>query len=83
METENYKKADLLMISDFIMGNLPDRTREKIKLARKQKNKFYSLSIGSNMFLSERLQSIFDNEWIYDTKNHSTVQTLQKIAETI
>lgn len=82
MKTKNYKKADLLMISDFVMDALPNGTKEKIELARQQKNKFYSLSIGSNLFLPERLQAIFDNEWTYDAER-STVQTLQEIGSAI
>lgn len=81
MNNKNYKQSDLLIISDFIMDSLPELLYEKIAEAKANKNRFYSLSIG-DMFLSKRLQEIFDNEWVYNPSN-SSISSLQNIARSI
>lgn len=78
MGNEDYKKADLLMISDFIMATLPINVQDKINFAKQNKNKFYSLSIG-NIFLDQRLRSIFYNEWVYNPQN-SSVHSIQDMV---
>lgn len=65
MQGEAYERADLLIISDFIMADLPERLLQKIELQRTNGNHFYSLVVG-NCFMTHRLTSIFDHEWIYD-----------------
>ena len=73
MKKENYKKSDLLIISDFIMSSLSNTITTKIENAKIEKNKFYSLVIG-NMFLSDKLRGVFDDEWIYNPVNRSVTQ---------
>lgn len=81
MNDKNYKQSDLLIISDFIMASLPELLYEKIAEAKANKNRFYSLSIG-DIFLSKRLQEIFDNEWVYNPSN-SSISSLQNIARNL
>jgi uncharacterized protein with von Willebrand factor type A (vWA) domain len=81
MQKDDYKKADLLMISDFIMPKLPKELQEKIRLIKQNKNKFYSLAIG-NMFLEKTIGSIFDDEWVYNP-NNSSVKLIQTMADKI
>jgi len=83
MQTEKYKRADVLMISDFVMGSLESKLVEKITLAKENKNSFYSLAIG-NLFLHKRLKEVFDNEWIYHPQNssiQSVINNLKSIKE--
>ncbi len=77
MSKEKYKQSDILIISDFIMDSLSESLYEKISTAQKNKNRFYSLSIG-NLFLSKKLQEVFDNEWVYNpsTSNISSIQNV-------
>ncbi|OSI11471.1 VWA domain-containing protein [Neisseria zoodegmatis] len=65
MGQDNYKKADLLMISDFIMSSLSEDVLDAIALQRKEGNQFNSLVIG-NTFMYERLKTHFDHEWIFN-----------------
>lgn len=81
MEEENYKNADLLILSDFIMSNLPESTYERILKAKENDNKFYSLSIG-NLFLSNRIRDVFDDEWVYNPSTCS-ISTIQKMVSAI
>ena len=70
MEQDAYEKADLLVISDFIMAGLPDDMLEQIENQRSNGNRFYSLVIGHE-YMSRRLKSLFDQEWIYDPASSS------------
>ena len=81
MNDEKYNQSDLLIISDFMMASLPESLHEKISNAKENKNRFYSLSIG-DLFLSERLQEIFDNEWVYNP-NNSSISSIQNMVRSI
>lgn len=81
MNKDDYKKSDLLIISDFIMDSLPEILYQKVSMAKKNKNRFYSLSIG-NLFLSKRTKEIFDNEWVYNP-NTSSIDGIHNIIEEI
>ena len=81
MNHKKYRRSDLLIISDFMMDDLPEPLRERISEAKKNKNRFYSLSIG-DLFLSERLREIFDNEWVYNP-NNSSISSIQNIVSSI
>jgi uncharacterized protein with von Willebrand factor type A (vWA) domain len=61
---DKYKKADLLVISDFVMNNLDSKTINNIKEARKNKNRFYSLVIGN--YGRSNLE-YFDKVWIFNS----------------
>jgi len=67
MQQDDYRHADLLMVSDFIMAGLPCSLRENIDLQRNHGNRFYSLVVGS-AYMSERLKSLFDQEWIFNPR---------------
>ncbi len=77
---EEYSKADLLIVSDFIMSSLPQDVEKSIFEMKKKKNKFYSLSIG-NMFLENRMKEIFDGEWVYNPQNSSITQLIKMVSK--
>ena len=81
MNDKKYNQSDLLIISDFMMASLPESLHKKISNAKENKNRFYSLSIG-DLFLSEKLQEIFDNEWVYNPSN-SSISSIQNIVRSI
>jgi uncharacterized protein with von Willebrand factor type A (vWA) domain len=83
MKQESYKKADILVISDFIMGNLQTDILDSINCQRESGNVFNSLVIG-DCFMTKRLQTHFDHEWIYNpsiSRIHELVQFKQSIGE--
>ncbi len=80
MKREDYKKSDLLMISDFIMATLSESLQNEISNAKENENKFYSLSIG-NMFLEKKMKSIFNNEWVYNPSNCSVHSLHSMVSE--
>ena len=80
-QSENYEKADVLMISDFVMGSLPETLLSDIKKQREKGNQFHSLVIG-NLFMENRLKTHFDNEWVYNPNSHQ-VEQLVKFQQNI
>ena len=81
MKEKDYEKADLLMISDFVMGSLPNGLIKNIQEAKNEKNKFYSLAIG-NLFLNSYLKDVFSDEWVYNP-NNSSIHNISKIADSM
>ena len=81
MKEKEYEKADLLVISDFIMPSLVTELDEKIHLAKKKNNKFYSLGIG-NLFLNSRFKSLFNEEWVYNPDS-SSIHSIKSIVDII
>lgn len=76
MQESDYARADLLVVSDFVMGDLSAEVMEKIGAARARNNRFYSLAIGGNLFLNNRVRDKFDKEWVYNPSTGGVRQLL-------
>ncbi|MCH8906011.1 MAG: VWA domain-containing protein [Candidatus Heimdallarchaeota archaeon] len=63
LQTKNYAKADVLMISDFVMPTLPDNIIQDIKNQQEHKTEFHSLVISKSA--NSKVLEIFDNNWLY------------------
>ncbi len=78
LETEKYKKADVVMVSDFIMGSVPRPLKEKISLQKEKDTKFHSIVISH--LANPSVTEIFDTEWKINYKNYNemffTVRTI-------
>jgi len=72
---EKYKNADLLLISDFVM-HLDKSIEEKVKQAKKNKNKFYALIIGSYN-KNSKIES-FDKTWVFNSI-HGDIEVLEDL----
>ena len=68
MEKNTYRNADLLVVSDFIMSELPEHSLARIENRRLHGNKFHSLVVG-NCYMTQRNKSLFDNEWVFDPRS--------------
>jgi uncharacterized protein with von Willebrand factor type A (vWA) domain len=73
LETEDYKKADVLMISDFVMPKFASELSAEIQKARNNKTKFHSLVIGNSS--NKNVIADFDNNWVYDPNNRKSMIT--------
>lgn len=80
MQTEDYKKADLLVVSDFVMSALPKELPPLIAAAKENDNRFFSLIISGGAD-KHALENIFDCEWHYQPG--SGARQLVDIAATI
>lgn len=77
METENYEKADLLIISDGVFGNLNNNTLKSIEKLKKKGNKFNSLMIGNSY--NERALQFCNNIWQYDPNYNNLKDLIREI----
>jgi uncharacterized protein with von Willebrand factor type A (vWA) domain len=76
LTTQDYKKADVIMVSDFVMSAFDKTTQEQIKAAKDNKTKFHSLVIGNSQ--NPATIKDFDSNWFYDLNNPNSVLTLIK-----
>jgi uncharacterized protein with von Willebrand factor type A (vWA) domain len=74
MQQEKYQNADVLVISDFIMADLPRDYYKEIEVQRSKGNQFHSLVVGT-CFMREKMKTLFDHEWIFDPRT-SHIQEL-------
>jgi uncharacterized protein with von Willebrand factor type A (vWA) domain len=76
LETEDYKKADVIMVSDFVMSGFDEQTRKQIIAAKENKTKFHSLVIGNTG--NKNTIEEFDSNWVYNSNNSGCVLQLVK-----
>jgi uncharacterized protein with von Willebrand factor type A (vWA) domain len=67
LETEDYKKADVIVVSDFVMSGFDEQMQGQIKTAKDNKTKFHSLLIGNSG--NQTAIREFDNNWVYDVSD--------------
>lgn len=68
MLSENeWKNADVLMISDFVMQTLDNDIKTQIEYAQEDNTNFHSLVIGSSG--NNAAINCFNHNWFYDTNN--------------
>jgi uncharacterized protein with von Willebrand factor type A (vWA) domain len=80
LDTEDYKKADVIMISDFIMPGIDEKIQNKINAAKENKTKFHSLVIGNSG--NKNTLECFDSNWVYNTDDKSSILQLVKDINT-
>ena len=76
LTTADYKKADVIMLSDFVMSAFDKSTHVQILKAKENKTKFHSLVVGNSQ--NPATIKDFDNNWFYDTNNPNSILTLVK-----
>jgi uncharacterized protein with von Willebrand factor type A (vWA) domain len=74
LSTNDYKRADVLMISDFVMPSFEPQVHEQIRIAKENNTKFHSLVIGRSQ--NNNVINDFDNNWVYDANNPRGVITI-------
>lgn len=74
LDTNDYYKADVLMVSDFVMDGLTKEIVEQIEKAKVKKTKFHSLTISSTANVQVIKQ--FNHNWNYDTKGDNQNEVL-------
>ncbi|MDR2632692.1 MAG: VWA domain-containing protein [Treponema sp.] len=68
LETQDFRKADVLMVSDFIMPSLDEATLERMRSAQAGQTRFHSLLIGDrgNKAVNQGVVGVFDCQWVYE-----------------
>ena len=65
LRKEGYRNADVLMISDFVTGDLSEELRNAIEQEKEKNTCFYSLVIGTTG--NSKTIECFNHNWVYDT----------------
>lgn len=73
LEQPQFQNADVVVVSDFIMGQLDDELMENIRKHKQQGNGFYAVAIG-NLRFDHLDADLFDHQWIYQTKTGEVVK---------
>jgi len=82
LNTNNYKEADVLVISDFIMYKIEDDIELQIKQHQNNKDsKFHALILSDSP--TDEALAIFDNFWVYDPFTKKIMQQLYKNVKKI
>ena len=61
---KEWKNADVLMISDFVMGNISEELRNQIEAEKAKNTCFYSLVIGNSG--NKNAIECFNHNWAYN-----------------
>ena len=68
----HFHHADVLVISDFVMGNLDEEVMQQLEQHQQQGHGFYALAIGNFRF--EHLNAgLFDQQWVYQPKTGQVI----------
>jgi uncharacterized protein with von Willebrand factor type A (vWA) domain len=65
MQEAAFENADLLVISDFVMGRLHKAVLDEVDGQRRKGNRFHALLIGSQATASQQ-PGLFDHTWVHD-----------------
>lgn len=76
LKDNDWKNADVLMISDFVMGNLPDNVVKEIESEKEKNTEFHSLVIGSSG--NDTATQCFNHDWLY---NKNDAHAARHLAE--
>lgn len=82
MNDENYKKSDLLFISDFVFNDFTKEDYDLVKNQKENENKFYSLIIGATPMFNLK-KSLFDYNWVYEASTSSVNEITGKMYDNI
>ena len=82
MNDENYKKSDLLFISDFLFNDFTEEDYQLVEAQKKNDNRFFSLIIG-DIHIFDIEKSLFDYNWYYDFFSASVKEITGNIYTTI
>ncbi|MGI5084681.1 VWA domain-containing protein [Treponema putidum] len=81
LQTNAWKNADVLMVSDFVMGGLPSGLEEEIKAEQEKETGFYSLVIGSDG--NKQTLKVFNENWNYNPVNPAAQKELVRQLDTL
>lgn len=74
LREKDYKNADVLMVSDFVMGSLAGDLVQSIEAEKAKNTCFYSLVIGSSG--NQNTIQCFNHNWTYDTSDPTAPRRL-------
>jgi uncharacterized protein with von Willebrand factor type A (vWA) domain len=80
LRQENYREADILVISDFIMYRIDPRILDEVHhFQHNQGTQFHSLTLGDQA--NAKIVEAFDTNWQYNPREKGIVRNLLKTVE--
>ena len=83
LQKNDWKNADVLVVSDMIMGNLSESLQTNIRSQQAKETKFYSLLVGNSG--NKNVIDVFDENWSYNINSrdamHHLVRQTYKLHE--
>jgi len=77
---DDYEKADVLLISDFVMPPFDAAIEEDLQKAKEKETQFHSLTISTTG--NKNVFNSFDNNWIYNPGNkEGMIELVKQIRE--
>jgi uncharacterized protein with von Willebrand factor type A (vWA) domain len=76
LQTNDYKEADVLMISDFVMFEIREDIIKKIRQEQEKDTRFHSLTISKQA--NPEIIHRFDNNWRYDPDSREVIKVIYK-----
>lgn len=73
LKQPQFQNADVVVVSDFIMGQLGEELMKQIQDHKQQGNGFYAVAIG-NLKFDHLDAGLFDHQWIYQSQTGEVVQ---------
>ncbi len=76
LHTNDYKDADVLVVSDFVMFELREEIQKKMRQEQRKGTMFHSLTISTQA--NPSILQAFDYQWYYNPHDQNLIQTLAK-----
>lgn len=76
LSNHDYKEADILMVSDFVMFEIREEIVKRIKQEQKKGTMFHSLTISTQS--NPEVIEVFDNQWMYHPEDRKVIKHLVK-----
>ncbi|AXK51116.1 VWA domain-containing protein [Spiroplasma alleghenense] len=76
MHQEKWERGDLLVISDFMLKDMPTEIREKVLELKNNYNRFHSVFVGNSP--NKNLLDVFDNNMYYDPDDPKASEQIVK-----
>lgn len=74
LQRNGWKNADVLVVSDMVMGNLSESVKASIKSQQAKETKFYSLLVGNSG--NKNVIEVFDENWSYNINSRDAMYHL-------
>lgn len=70
---DSFQNADVVVVSDFIMGQVGEALMQQVHAHQQRGNGFYAVAIA-NLHLEHLDSGLFDRQWIYQSKTGKVLQ---------
>jgi len=81
LKENDFKDADVLMVSDFVMYSLREDFIKRMETERQKDTRFHSLAIAQNA--NAEILEVFDHNWVYNPKEENVIQRIWKDLQTL